>query len=258
MSRYANATRINKINICDLIQDPEILIYLSPEELAYHLLKVANFNLQSGLVHKERIISTEPIVGEDPKYLPQYSGEVQLALLEAITWLEVNGLLLPAPGVNGQNGHKVFGRRGKTLLEKSNFDSFVKAAEFPKSLLHTSIANRAWLSLARGELAEAVFTSFRSVEEAVRNAGGYPAAEIGVTLMRKAFNPDSGPLTDMNQPAAEREALMQLFAGAIGSYKNPHSHRTVTISDPREAQEMVLLASHLLRIVELRVQNRNA
>jgi len=62
----------------------------------------------------------------------------------------------------------------------------------------------------------------------------------------------TGPLTDQTQEEAEREALGHLFAGAIGSYKNPHSHRTVTITEPREAQEMVSLASHLLRIVEAR------
>jgi hypothetical protein len=33
---------------------------------------------------------------------------------------------------------------------------------------------------------------------------------------------------------------------------DPHSHRTVTITDPREAQEMVILASPLLRIVASR------
>lgn len=161
-------------------------------------------------------------------------------------------MLLPAPGINGTNGFRVLGRRGRQLLDRNQFNSYREAAEFPKSMLHPSIADRVWTSLARGEMAEAVFTSFRSVEEAVREAGGFELTDIGVSLMRKAFNPDTGPLTDQNQPAAERESLMQLFAGAIGSYKNPHSHRTVAINDSREAQEMVMLASHLLRIVDSR------
>jgi hypothetical protein len=46
---------------------------------------------------------------------------------------------------------------------------------------------------------------------------------------------------------------MDLFAGAIGSYKNSHSHRDVNLEDAHEALETILLANHLLRIIDARM-----
>ena len=243
-----------KINIYDLISDADVLINLAPEELAYSLLQVASENLQNGNVLRDVIISIDPsqLSARKRPYDRQQEPQVQLALMEALQWLEINLFLLPAPGTNGMNGFRVLGRRGQELLDREHFDTFQKAAAFPKSLLHPAIADRVWISLARGELPDAVFFAFRTVEEAVRMKGGYVNTDIGVDLMRRAFHAENGPLTDLTQPIAEREALAHLFAGAIGSYKNPHSHRTVTINDHTEAQEMVMLASHLLRIIDSR------
>ena len=63
---------------------------------------------------------------------------------------------------------------------------------------------------------------------AVREACTYEATDLGVPMMRRAFAPDIGPLTDKSAPKGEQQALSDLFAGAIGSYKNRRA--TVTLA----------------------------
>jgi uncharacterized protein (TIGR02391 family) len=99
--------------------------------------------------------------------------------------------------------------------------------QIPKDALHPDIREDVWALYHRGKYDSAVFEAMKAVE--VSEAAGLPASDLGTKLMRKAFHVDDGVLTE--EPA-ERQALSDLFAGAIGGYKNPHSHRNVALGRP--------------------------
>lgn len=127
----------------------------------------------------------------------------------------------------------------------------------PTLLFHPLIVKKAYPSLRREEFDTAVFRAFKAVEVQVRKLTKLPADVVGTPLMRKAFDPESGLLTDKTVPKAEREALSHLFAGSIGCYKNPHSHRDVELTF-NEAFEMMLVASHLLQVLDrIRIPSKN-
>jgi uncharacterized protein (TIGR02391 family) len=124
----------------------------------------------------------------------------------------------------------------------------------PKGL-HTRLG-AAWPAFEHGDYDSAVFQAMKAVEVTVREVAGLSPSLLRVTLMRKAFHPDFGRLSDFKTQHGERQARSDLFAGAIGSFKNPHSHRDVLLDNPAEAAELMLLANHLLRITDASAARR--
>jgi len=238
--------RLVSRTIYQILSDHEALLALEPEELAGVLLEHLNSLSEGERGQLNRYNFSLPnTVQEFPR---EYHERLLRALMEAWSWLEREGLIAQRPG---HQGEWVFiTRRGSRLASAADLNAYRRANLLPRKLLHPLIAQKVFAAFLRGDYDTAVFQAFREVEIAVRDACHFTPTDLGVALMRKAFDRSSGPLADTKLPEVEREAMAHLFAGAIGLYKNPQSHRSVGIDDPVEATELIVLASQLLRIVD--------
>ncbi len=232
------------------IPDAEVMIALEPEELGSRLLfLLRDHGGDKFTIHI--LLSALVRPGAEPLYPPQFEFQIRTAIFEAWSWLENQGHLVWPDESNGPNGWRRLSRRARRFLDEAALADYTASLRLPKTMLHPAIAERVWLSFVRAEYDTAVFQAMREVEIAVRAACGFPDDLVGVKLMRRAFGP-TGPLRDAAAEEGEASALADSFAGAIGAFKNPQSHRAVNLDEAAEAAEIVMLASLLLRIVERR------
>lgn len=180
---------------------------------------------------------------------PQRDGDALLArLADAWAWLESHGLIA-THHKNGLTGQwQRVSESGRELLRDPNAVTKVWAADRLAGDLDPLLGSTR-TNFALGDYETASFAAMKAVEVEVRRVAGLPNETLGVPLMRKAFHPENGALRDPQAEGGERQATADLFAGAIGAYKNPASHRTVQFDDAVEAAEIIQLADLLLRIV---------
>ena len=247
------------MNLSDILPDADAIIALEPDELGLRILQILSHwplhlhQLELGIFINSALGPANPPSGPYPA---NKRGELTRAIREAWYWLEGAALLIPHPGYHEPHALRVLSRRAEKLGSEPDPSRSFSVRRLPKESLHPKIREDVWALYHRAKFDTAVFEAMKAVEVAVRDGSGLSARDIGTPLMRKAFDPNTGPLTDMATDPSEREARSHLFSGAIGSYKNPHSHRNVALDDPEEAAEIIMLANHLLRIVDARVQAR--
>lgn len=239
------------MNISSIITDPEILIAMPTTELAGIVLSEMQKRGEGYREHPGNFTAHGRFPNYDNKIIPTVQG----AMMEAFCFLVNEGMLIPEPA-NNTPAWQMLSRLGKSIKTKHDFSAFLHSKLFPKDSIHPLLTEQVYPLFMSGDYETAIFKAFKLVEVAVRDtAGAGFEGFYGIELMRKAFHPKTGPLTIQEEPESEKEAIMHLFAGAIGRFKNPSSHRHVPISDPRETIELLQFASHLLRVVDDRKRN---
>lgn len=227
----------------------DIALEMEPEELAVPLLEcLCQFEdtKATGMLNRY----TFTLQSNLQEYGQNNYNEIAKAISEAWVWLEKEGLIAPAPA---QTGDWIFiTRRGRKFRQTADVRNYRAASLLPDKTLDPKLASKVRPPFLRGDYDTAVFEAFKEVEVRVRGLAPEHKTELGVNLMRKAFHPETGPLTDNTQVLGERQAVSDLFAGAIGSFKNPSSHRDVDFTDPAEVAELIMLADQLIRIAERR------
>ena len=215
--------------ITQMIPSAETFLALSPEELAGYVLEHIQTMPPRELSQLNRHNFT---MGNTVSEYPNESlDKCAEALAEAWSFLEVAGFLSRRPA---QSSEAYFlTRKGLRTRGREAFLTALQASRFPADV-HPTIHEKCFSLVVRGDYETAVFQAFKSVEVAVRTAAKQPKTSYGVPLMRSAFHPEKGALTDTSEPSAEREALQSLFAGAIGRFKNPTSHRHVSFDSAAE------------------------
>ncbi|MGA2145873.1 MAG: TIGR02391 family protein [Bryobacteraceae bacterium] len=239
-------------NLTEILPDAKTLLALEPEELGDVILEMVNGHGAATRNMFSMPSIMEPIEYRNAPEWPQVSrAPVTQAVAEAMAWLEHAGFIILDPTQGNGTSYRTLTRRGRQLQNRKLAAAYRQAAILPTGLVHPDILEKSHAAFMRGDHDIAVFAAFKAIEVAVRNACGFPDGELGVPLMRKAFHPETGPLTDKAVVVSEREATAALFAGAIGAAKNPTSHREFEMSKV-EAARLILFASHLMSIVNAR------
>jgi len=223
----------------------ETVLEMDPSELAPFVLKDLNEINQTSEINRFNYTLTTN--SDIQSYAGEHIKDFQKQLMEAFIWLEREMFLAPTPDSQGE--WRFITRSGEKVLQEEDFSAYKKGFLLPSENLHPILIRKVKPLFLRGDYDTAIFQAFKAIEVQVRKIGGYAKNDLGVDLMRKAFNPKTGKLTNTHSLPAEKEAMSNLFSGAIGLFKNPVSHRDIEIVSAEEASDYIKLANCLLKMV---------
>lgn len=203
--------------------------------------------------HKSNLVGLADVYESNSPGHPQWQqgARARAVVAEAVAWLFSQNLFADdgEPGVSA--AHMVT-RLGHSIKTREDFSSYANGSLLPRELLRVDLAEIVLPLFLAGHYDDAVGAAFKRLEIMIRHEGKYSDEDYGVEMARKAFG-KGGALEDVSTVKSEREAFAHLYAGALGYFKNPHSHRDVGIDDACIAASRILFANELMALLHLRI-----
>lgn len=245
-----SATSKNSASFSDVIP-PESILIVPLEEVATIILTSLRQAKQGTTIMRHTQISSW--AGSYPRTL---RSRAERRLTEAWQGLEKDGLIAETRVFGtfeswfvtdkGQNAKQL----GKLTYGNDDF--------LPDALLVDCIREKAKPLYLAGRYDDACVAALRQLEVTIRELSHLDEGFVGTALMREAFKPNVGPLTDLEATPAEQNAARDLFVGAIGFYRNPFAHRNMGITNPAQAASIILLANELTAVARIHAMSRNS
>ncbi len=224
----------------------DVMLQMEPEELAPLILRYLK-KQPEGSINRHNFS-----LAQDYDFNQKHNHNIQKkyaeCLMEAWMYLERQGFIAPKPGQTDDWAFVT--RKGQKVVDAQNFETYNFSYLLPAEGLDPILLQKVRASFIRGDYDTAVFQAFKEVEIRVRDKAKLTDSDYGLDLITQAFKTTGGILTNKVAVKSEQVARFNLFAGAIGTYKNPPSHRDVVLNDPKEVADIIHFANLLLRILE--------
>ena len=143
-------------------------------------------------------------------------------------------------------------------MQLIQIDRMINQTNFDWQNIHTIIQRIAKPRFESSHFADAVEASFKEINDIIKKAyiNKEGQEKDGDSLMRKAFSTSSNNtplflLADNSTDSGRniQQGYMDIFAGSMKGIRNPKAHANLDVN-PDEAWEMIVLASHLMRMWE--------
>jgi uncharacterized protein (TIGR02391 family) len=181
--------------------------------------------------------------------------EAKYRFYEAFHELFIDNLIMKDPYHEGSKQSYALTTKGVKIAE-SNLDIDEYSYRLENFVINEELLKKCQDLFNGGEYETAVFSAYKLIEVRIREKAGLAPDDIGTKLISQAFKANEGKLRIPTcKTAAEEIGILNLFAGAIMTFKNPTSHRIVDYENPRIALQILVFSELLLNLIQI-AENR--